>query len=137
MSRKPPAIITGFTEGLLAPVVELIMGFMVGAMLLVSDAVSSIAGMPNPSNSLNLIFTAIVLVDFLRNILVSLSHNQFAIGNVAGNIFGLFLFYGAIASVSPESANSSLIWTIAMLFSLIVGIALTIWKARIEEQTYY
>lgn len=137
LSNRPPAIIAGFTEGLFAPVVELVVGFMIGAVLLVSDTMSSATGTPNMSNSLNLVFIVISIVDILRNIFVSLSHSQFALGNVAGNVVGLFIFYGAISTVSPESANSSLLWTIVLLISLIVGIALTVWKARQENNGYF
>jgi len=136
-SRKTPAIILGFVEGFLAPVFELVIGILIGASLLVSSSMSSATGTPSLSNYISLIFTIIAGVDILRNIFASLMHTQFAIGNVVGNVFGLFIFYGAIHVVSPESANSSMFWTIVMLFSLIIGICLTVWKARSEQGSYY
>lgn len=135
--RKTPAIILGFAEGFLAPVIELVVGIMIGATLLISDTMSSTTGTSSLSNYITLIFTIIACVDILRNIIISLSHTQFAIGNVAGNIVGLFIFYGAIHVVSLESANSSLFWTIVMLLSLIIGTCLTTWKARREQDSYY
>ena len=104
---------------------------------LCSMGLRSTTGGPSASNYLALIFTIIVTVDILRNIISSLSHTQFAVGNVIGNIFGLFVFYGAISVVSPESANSSLFWTIVMFVSLIVGILLTLWKVKSEQGSYY
>lgn len=136
-SKRTPAIVAGFAEGFLAPVVELLAGILIGASLLISDTMSSATGTPSLSNNLTLIFTIIACVDILRNIFVSFSHTQFAIGNVAGNVFGLFVFYGAIGVVSPESANSSLFWTIVMLVSLIIGIIVTVWKTGSEQSSYY
>ncbi len=131
MSNQTP-ILAGFVEGLFAPVIELVVGVMIGAVLFVSDTMSSVAGTPSMSNTIALTFTLIAIVDIIRNIVVSFLHSQFAIGNVAGNILGLFIFYSAISTVSPESANSSVFWTAIMLVSLIIGIVATAWKASQE-----
>jgi len=136
-SRKTPAIVLGFAEGFLAPVIELVAGIMIGAFLLVSSSIGAATGIPSLSNYTSLIFTTIACVDILRNIFASLMHAQFAIGNVVGNVFGLLIFYGAIRVISPESANSSIFWTIVMLLSLIIGICLTFWKTRSEQNDYY
>jgi hypothetical protein len=137
MSNRTPAIIVGFGEGFFAPIVELLVGVLIGATLLVSDTVSSATGAANISNNIALTFTIIASVDILRNIIISFSHSQFAVGNIAGNICGLFLFYGSISVISPESVNSSIFWTIIMLISLIIGIFITVWKLRQEQNTYY
>jgi hypothetical protein len=137
MSNRTPAFIVGFGEGLFAPIVELLVGVLIGATLLVSDTVSSATGAANISNNIALTFTIIASVDILRNIIISFSHSQFAVGNIAGNICGLFLFYGSISVISPESVNSSIFWTIIMLISLIIGIFITVWKLRQEQNTYY
>lgn len=136
-SNRTPAIFVGFGEGFLAPIVELVVGVLIGATLLVSETVSSATGTANIPNNIGLTFTIIASVDIIRNIIISFSHSQFAIGNIAGNICGLFLFYGSISVVSPESANSSVFWTIIMLISLIIGVFLTVWKLRQEQDTHY
>lgn len=123
-----PPIVAGFIEGLLAPVFELIIDVFITAL----NSVSSATGAPN-----FLWFIALFsIIDIVRNIIVCLSHSQFAIGNVIGNILGIVLFYGAISSVSQEAANSSLLLTIILTVSLIIGIVLTIWRnIRINSQT--
>ena len=133
MSNRTPAMFAGFVEGLFAPVIELVVGVLISATLFISDAMSSASGTPSMSNNIALAFTLIATVDIIRNLIISYTHSQFALGNIIGNICGLFLFYGAINAVSPESANSSLLWTIVMLASLILGIFVTIWKAYHEQ----
>jgi hypothetical protein len=124
MSRgsKTPPIVLGFAEGLIAPVVELVIGVWVTAL----TAIGSAMGTPNVTGFIALFS----IVDVLRNIIACLLHTQFAIGNVIGNIFGIFLFYGSISSLSSEAANSSLLLTIILTISLIVGVCITIWRSR-------
>jgi hypothetical protein len=122
-----PPIVAGFIEGLFAPVVELVVGVIITSLTAASSAMGAL-------NMTGLI-ALISIVDILRNILSCLLHTQFAIGNVMGNIFGIVFFYGAISYVSSEAANSSLLLTIILAISLLVGVVITIWR-RSEESSY-
>jgi len=115
-----PRIVSGFIEGLLSPVLELIFGVFVTALNSISSsaAASSMVG-----------FIALFSVmDVLRNVLACYFHSQFAIGNVLGNVLGILLFYGAIKTISPEAATSSLPLTIILIISLIMGIFVASWR---------
>lgn len=131
-----PRFVGGLIEGFFAPVVELVVGVLIGASITISDTMSSATGTQNVSPNISLIFTVIAVVDILRNIISCLFHTQWAIGNVIGNIFGLFVFYNAISFVSPESADSALFWTIVMTASLVIGVVITIWQ-KSRESKYY
>jgi hypothetical protein len=125
-SSDYPPIVAGFVEGLLAPIFELVFCVLVTAL----NAVSSATGSPN----LALFVALLSIMDIVRNIALGLSHSQFAIGNAVGNVFGLFLFYGAISSVSNEAANNSLLLTVILVVSLVIGIVITFWGR--DNQTY-
>lgn len=122
-----PPIVAGFIEGSFAPVVELVVGVMITSL----TAVSSAMGAPNMVGLIALVS----IVDILRNTLSRLLHTQFAMENVIGNIFGIVFFYSAIGYVSPEAANSSLLLTMILAISLLVGVIITIWR-RSKESSY-
>jgi hypothetical protein len=117
-----PPIIAGFIEGLLAPVVELIIAVMVTAL----NAVNSATGSPD----ITWFIALFSIMEILRSIFACILHTEFAIGNVIGNVFGIIIFYGAVSTISSEAANSSLLLTIILIISLILGIFLTIWRNR-------
>jgi len=115
-----PPVVGGFIEGLLAPIIELVIDVFVTGL----NSISSAAGAAN-------VFWFIVLfsiIDLLRNVIACSLHTQFAIGNIFGNIFGIFLFYEAIGAVSSEAANYSLPLTIILAISLITGVFITVWR---------
>lgn len=117
MPNTPP-IIAGFVEGLLAPVSELIAAVLLTAGFQISQTTGG-------SSSFLALGAAIFLaIDFIRNIALGLSHSQFAIGSVAGNIFGIWIFYTAVASISQDAATESLLLTLALVISFIVGLVL-------------
>jgi hypothetical protein len=118
-SDSPP-IVAGFIEGLFAPVFELIFAVFATAL----NSVSTVTGAPN----MGLFFAVFGILDLTRSVLACLAHTQFAIGNVIGNFFGIWLFYGAIKDVSQEAANSSFLLTVILAISLIIGFAITIWR---------
>lgn len=108
-----PPIVAGFFEGLFAPVLEVIFDVILTAF----SKVSSTTG------AWIVLFAVLLFVmDIVRNVLLGLKHNQFAIGNLAGNICGLFLFYGTISSISSEAANNSILLTAILASSLVIGI---------------
>ena len=119
-SANYPPIVGGFIEGLLAPFIELI-------IVVFATAVNSIS---SASGAINMLwfFALFSIIDLLRNVLLCWLFTQFAKGNVIGNILGIFLFYEAINSVSPEAANYSLALTIILTFSLITGVFITAWR---------
>jgi hypothetical protein len=121
-----PPIIEGFTEGLFAPLFELIVDVFVTAL----NSISSATG----ASSMVWFIALFSIMDVLRNAVVCYFHSQFAIGNVFGNILGILLFYGAIKTVSPEAATSSLLLTIILVISLIIGIFVTAWRAASTEE---
>ncbi len=132
----PSPFIAGFAEGFFSPVLELVFGILIGAALTVGEEASSATGTLNPLPNFTLIFTVVSVIDIIRNIGSSLAHSSLAMGNVVGNIFGLFIFYGAISAVSQESATSSVFWTAIMAISLVAGIILTVWKRSQEKRVY-
>jgi len=136
MSKKIPVIVTGFIEGLFAPVSELILSVFITTGYLFLDIMRSGIGASNIFNIMSLTFGLIILIDFIRNIIIALMANQFAIGNIIGNFFGLFIFYGAISAASPESAYTSVFGTTIMSLSLIIGIIIKWWRANRAEDTF-
>jgi hypothetical protein len=64
----------------------------------------------------------IIVIDFARNILIGLSHSQFALGNVVGNILGIIIFFPALSNTSPAVAGHSVLLAIALVASYGIGI---------------
>ncbi|MGA2681855.1 MAG: hypothetical protein ABSF44_08660 [Candidatus Bathyarchaeia archaeon] len=133
IDNRTPPIVIGFAEGLLAPIFELVISILVASAI----AINSATGSPNLTWVISLFF----LMDFARNVISCLLHTQYAIGHVAGSIFGIILFYGAISFVSREVANSSLLITIILIVSLFVGVCIAVWQGirnnRNSETRYY
>jgi hypothetical protein len=128
-SRETSPYIVGFFEGLLSPVLELVIGTMISAMITAVNTLSTATGAPNLSWAIGLAS----LFDFLRNILSNYAHPELATGNVVGNIFGLFLFYSAISQVSSGDANSIVLSVIILTTSWIVGVY--VWW--VQRRKYY
>lgn len=103
---KTPIIIVGFGEGLVSPVIELLISGLITAF----SAVSSATGAPN----LTWFFVVFATIDLLRNIAGCLLHTQYAIGHVVGSIFGIAICYSSINLINREVASSSLLTTLVM-----------------------
>lgn len=125
-NRTPP-IIAGFIEGLMLPVVELMLTVLFLAGIKVVETANE------DSSFLILTFIILGIADFARNILIGISTNQFATGSFIGNVFGLILFYSAISSVSQEAATQSVLLTIVLGISLGVGVYLRYFRPRESE----
>jgi flagellar biosynthesis protein FliR len=130
---KTPLIIVGFGEGLVGPVVELMISGLITAVV----AVSSATGAPNMTWFFGLFATA----DLVRNIVGCILHTQYAIGHVAGSIFGIAICYGGISLINKEVADSSLLTVVILTVSLVIGIIVGVlrWKGKASnsELGYY
>lgn len=119
-----PPIIAGFLEGLVAPVVELVVVSIISAFIRAANSINA------PSTPLWLLLVGFLLVDYVRNVIVGLVGGSFAIGSLAGNILGLILFYNVVSVVSQEAATDSLLLTIALGGSLVLGAVLAAMEDR-------
>jgi hypothetical protein len=115
---KTPLIAVGFSEGLVAPIVELVISALATAV----SAVSSATGSPN----LMWFFVVFATMDLLRNVVGCLLHTQYAIGHVAGSLIGIVICYSSISLINSEIANSSLTTTIILTLCLTVGVVIAL-----------
>ena len=113
-------IVSGFIEGLLAPVLELIFGVLVTALNSISPATGA--------SSMVWFIALFAIIDILRNVVACYFRAKFALGNVFGDILGILLLYWAIKKVSPEASTSSLPLTIILIISLIMGVFVGSWR---------
>lgn len=120
--NNTPLFIVGLGEGLVAPIVELLISGLVTAI----NAISSATGIP----SFTWFIALFLLIDLARNILGCLWHTQYAIGHIIGSIFGIILCYGTVSLVNKEIANSSLLTTAILTISLAIGVVIAFlrWK---------
>jgi hypothetical protein len=114
--QSAPAFIAGFVEGLLAPVFELVVVVILSAFAQAGQGLST--GAPPFYLFLALLF----IIDLVRSVAIGLSHSEFAVGNVIGNVFGIYIFYSSLSTVSAQAANDSLIFTVAMVVSFVLGL---------------
>ena len=117
-NRGDPPFIVGLGQGIVAPLLELVASVILSASFKISE---NLGGSPW---YLFAIVAIVVIVDFVRNILLGLSHSEFALGNLIGNIIGIILFYAAISSISQEAATQSILLLVALVGSYIVGVIL-------------
>ncbi len=120
MAEDYPPIILGFIEGLMAPILEV----LIVMLLLVGSLIQQATNVNSPN--IPLMASIFLIVDFVRNIIIGLSRSQFAVGNAIGNFLGLWLFLGVIGSVSPEAATNSILLAVALFFSLGISVYLYI-----------
>ncbi len=121
-------LIKELISGFFNPVIELCIGTMIGALIIVGESLASSTGAPNLLSNIPLILTLTSIVDYVKDIYRAFKHTELAVGNVIGNVLGLFIFYGAINAASPESAIASLIWIIVMIISLFVRCIIAVWQ---------
>lgn len=114
--QETPPIVAGFIEGLVLPLVELVFSVFILAS---TQLVESLDGDPT---FVILLFLMVGIADFTRNIVIGLRFNQFAIGNLIGSFFGLWLFYSLVATVSEEAASHAVWLTVVLAASLGAGI---------------
>lgn len=115
-------IVGGFFEGLLAPILELIIALIVAGFMTTFESLQSITGASTVVLSYSEYIALIGLIDILRNVLFNVLHPGIATGNVLGSICGIFLFYSVIVSASPDAAGSVLITTVILFVSWLLGV---------------
>ena len=123
MVDNPRSFVSGIVEGMVAPLLELLSSLLFSASLKVSESASG------PTWYLGTIVVIVIIADFVRNVLLGVSRSQFALGNIFGNIAGLFIFFGVINSISKEAASESLLLTIALIASYGLGVYIY-WRRR-------
>ena len=125
--NKKPFIIVGLGEGLIAPIVEL----LISGLITAANTISSATGCPN----LTLFFVLFALMDLVRNIVGCLLHTQYAIAHVIGSIFGIAICYSTISLVNTKVANSSLLTTAILTVSLAIRAIIGLFRWRHDRST--
>jgi len=99
-------LIAGFSEGLIAPLLEFIASILITTAILVSDSLP--ASSQNIPYFIPLTLLLFAIMNIVENLVIGLGRIPYAVAYCVGVMAGLYLFAPAIVTAYPQAVGSSI-----------------------------